>query len=79
MQSLGNSFLDFCLWYLLDLQREGNVIEDVHVRPYCEGLEHHSELSLFRWNVNILLAVGNQLVAQIDLAFSQVFETGNHS
>ena len=79
MQSLGNSFLDFCLWYLLDLQREGNVIEDVHVRPYGEGLEHHSELSLFRWNVNVLLAVGNQLVTQIDLAFSQVFETGNHS
>ena len=71
-------FLDLGLPHLPDLERKGDVVEDVQVRPDGEGLEDHPEVPLLGWQVVFLEAGGKDLPTDGDFPLVKVLETGDH-
>ena len=59
---------DVALLELADLEREGDVLEHVHVRPDRVGLEHHAEVALVGRDEDAPARRIDQLAADLDLA-----------
>ena len=75
MHRIGGGFhapLDFRGVDVLDAQAEGDVFEHRHVREQRQILEHHAEPALAG------LGMGDDAVADDDVAAGRLDETGNH-
>jgi len=66
-QRLGHALADDLLGDVADLQRVGDVVEHIHVRPDGIGLEHHAEPALLRGTEMSVLRE-HYLVADADFA-----------
>ena len=69
MQRFFYPFADLIVGNFFDLQGKGHVFKNVHMGPYSESLEHHTQSPPFRGNVKVLFFNGNGLPAQVDLPF----------
>ena len=65
--------LDLILGGLAELQAESHVLEDSHVRIQSVVLEHHCDIAVLRSNVV------DQTVADVQLAFGNFFQAGDHT
>ena len=65
--------IDLCLGILSELQTECHVLTNRHMGIKSVALEHHGDVSVFRGNV-----VGKG-VANVKLAFADVFQTSDHT
>ena len=75
-QNAGSFFhaaLDFVLGGLAQLQAERHVVEHGHVRIQRVVLEHHRDIAILRRHVV------DQLIADIQLAFGNFLQTGDHT
>jgi len=59
-------------------QREGNIFEDVQMRPNGERLEDHPQPPVLRLHVEIALLRGHRLVADPDLSVAEILEPRDH-
>jgi hypothetical protein len=66
------SALDLGPWHLADIEREGEVFGDRHVREQRVVLEHHADAPLVRRDVVDRLAV------EVNLAVCRRLEAGQH-
>ncbi len=64
--------VDVLLVHLLELEAEGHVLVDVHVRIEGVGLEHHAHVALYRRHVVHVATADGQLAA------GDVFQTRDH-
>ena len=71
LRRLGDGFLDLCLGHLRQLEPEGHVVVQVHVRIQRVALEHHRDAALGRGQVVDDTAADGQL------AFGDVFQPGD--
>ncbi|MPM49798.1 hypothetical protein SDC9_96529 [bioreactor metagenome] len=53
LQGLFDPALYFILWEPHILQRISNIVEHIHMRPDCVGLEYHPETPLFGRNIDM--------------------------
>ena len=65
--------LDLLLRSLAELQAERHVVEHRHVRVQSVVLEHHRDVAVLRSDVV------DQLVADEEFAFGDLFQTGDHA
>ena len=79
LQGQGDPLSYLGLRPLLHLQRKGHVVENVHVGPDRESLEHHTQPPVLRRDVDIFVLDGHRLSAQIDGAGGEVLEAGDHA
>ena len=65
-----------CLGQLLDVEAEGDVLADGHVRPQSVGLEHEVEVALARGSEVSLGSVYDLLAVHEDGAVLRLLQTG---
>jgi PAS domain S-box-containing protein len=68
-----DGFVNDALVFLGDLQAEGHVLEDGHVRIECIVLENHRYASVLRFQIV------DHLSSNLDRSTGDVFESRNHS
>ena len=71
--SLFNTLFDFFLGGLPQLQAERHVLKNGHVRIQSVVLEHHGDIAVLRGNIIY------QTVADVQLAFGNLFQAGDHT
>ncbi len=65
--------VDLRLWSFLEAQREGHVFCNVHVRVEGVILKHHRQIAILG------LQMADRFASDVNLAFADVFEPGNHA